>query len=174
MYKGKRIIVITGGYNEEGKIGKVIERIPKFVDFIFVVDDGSKDNTYKEIVKARANNVVRNKKNKGAGNVLKKGIRYAIKNNYDIVVIIGGDNQDNPKEIKKLVLPIAKGNYDLVLGSRFIKKKEVVKIPLARKLALILYNKLFNFVIKKYKVTDASNGFKAFKTSILKNISLII
>jgi len=173
MYKGKKIIVITGGYNEEGKISKVIERIPKFADFIFVVDDGSKDGTYKEILDSKANKVIKNKKNEGAGNVLKKGLNYSIKNKYDIVVVIGGDNQDNPTEIKRLVSPLINDNYDFTLGSRFLNKKEINKVPKARRLALIVYSRIFNFVIKRYgKVTDASNGFRAFKTNILKSIHL--
>ena len=55
MYKGKRVIAITGGYNEEGKIGKVINKIPFYVDEIVAIDDGSADATYdfvqKEAVK---------------------------------------------------------------------------------------------------------------------------
>jgi len=85
MYKGKRVIAITGGYNEEGKIGKVINKIPFYVDEIVAIDDGSADNTQEEIKKTKATLLI-NKKNMGAGFVLRKGMGYAIAKNYDIAV----------------------------------------------------------------------------------------
>ena len=42
-------------------------------------------------------------------------MKYAIEKKYDIAVIIAGDNQDNPKEIKRLINPIL-GGCDVVQG----------------------------------------------------------
>ena len=167
MYKGKKVIVITGGFNEEGKIGKVIDRMPDFVDGVIAVDDGSTDNTAKEAESAGAI-VLQNKKNRGAGYVLRKGINYAIENKYDITVIIAGDNQDNPDEIKTLIGPLFDG-CDLVQGSRFIKDKK--KIPLFRLVTTKMFSNLFS-LITGTRITDASNGFRAFKTRVVKNIKL--
>lgn len=173
MYKGKKLIVITGGFNEEGKISRVINRIPEFVDFVFAVDDGSRDNTFKELITAKTDMAVRNKRNKGAGNVLKQGLKFAIEKRFDIVIIIAGDNQDDPSEIRRLIEPIVSERYDFTLGSRFLKKEEIKKIPLARRIALIMYNVAFNLRIKRHvKVTDASNGFRAFKTICLKKVRM--
>lgn len=165
MYKGKRVIVITGGYNEEGKIGKVINKIPSYVDEIVAIDDGSTDNTQEEIKKTKATLLI-NKKNMGAGFVLRKGMNYAIKKKYDIAVIIAGDNQDNPKEILRLIEPITKG-YDIVQGSRYLNG--IKNIPLFRKITTKLFSLLFRF-ITGYSLTDASNGFRAYKVSFLKKI----
>ena len=110
MYKREKIIAITGAYNEEGKIGKVINKIPSYVDEIVAVDDGSTDNTQEEIKKTKATLLI-NKKNMGAGFVLRKGMNYAIKKKYDIAVIVAGDNQDNPKEIVKLIRKPQRGPH---------------------------------------------------------------
>ena len=51
MFNGKKIISIAPAFNEEGKIGKVVESVPKdIVDTALVVNDGSQDNTLKEFV----------------------------------------------------------------------------------------------------------------------------
>jgi len=136
MHKGKKVIVITGGYNEEGKIGQVINKIPAYVDEIIVVDDGSTDKTQEEIKRSKATLLV-NKKNMGAGFVLREGMDYAIDKKYDIAVIVAGDNQDDPREIIRLIEPIIKG-YDVVQGSRYISGSKW--IPFFRKVATKLFS----------------------------------
>lgn len=166
MYKGKHILVVTGGYNEEGKIGKVISNIPSFIDEVVAIDDGSEDNTFLEAKKSGAF-VLRNKKNKGVGCVIKKGINYALKKKYDIVVLIPGDGQDNPDEILNLIIPLIKG-YELVLGSRYLSKH---KAPLFRIFTTKTYTFFFNLIMKT-KLTDISNGFRAFDIRILNKINI--
>jgi len=166
MYKRKRVIVITGGLNEEGKIGEVIRKIPSFVDKVVAIDDASSDNTAEEAKKAGAL-VLKNDTTMGAGYVLRRGFNYAVKYDYDIIVVVAGDNQDFPSEIKKLVKPLTEG-YDLVLGSRYLKKH---KVPVFKKIQTKVYSYLFSMITNKH-ITDASNGFRAFKTSLLKNIDV--
>ena len=55
MYKEKKLRVITGGYNEEGKIGKVINKIPTYVDEIVAIDDGNADNNLARLKKKADN-----------------------------------------------------------------------------------------------------------------------
>lgn len=167
MYKGKKIIVITGGYNEEGKIGEVVSRIPKFADKVIAIDDGSTDNTAKEAKMAGAL-VFRNRKNMGAGYVLRKGINYAIKNKFDFAVIIAGDNQDNPNEINDLIEPLFNG-CDLVQGSRYLKNTK--NPPFFRHIMTKLFTRFFSLVVG-VRLTDASNGFRAFKLNVVKDINL--
>jgi len=165
MYKGKKIIVITGGYNEEGKIGRVINKIPLFVDEVVAIDDGSTDKTQEEIKRSKATLLV-NKKNMGAGFVLRRGMNYAIKNEYDIAVIVAGDNQDDPREIVKLIEPIMEG-CDVVQGSRYLDGTK--NIPLFRKMTTRLFSLFFRF-ITDCTLTDASNGFRAYRVSFLSKV----
>jgi len=165
MYKEKKIIVITGGYNEEGKISKVINKIPPYVDEIVAIDDGSTDKTQEEIRKSKAKLLV-NKKNMGAGFVLKRGMRYAIDKKYDIAVIVAGDNQDNPEEIIGLIEPIIEG-YDVVQGSRYLNG--IKDVPIFRKITTKLFT-LFFRLNTGIRLTDASNGFRAYNVNFLKKI----
>jgi len=51
MLKGKTVAVIVSAYNEEKQIKNVLNSIPKFVDKIVVVNDGSTDKTPKIVKK---------------------------------------------------------------------------------------------------------------------------
>lgn len=167
MYQGNKILVMAGAYNEEGKIGEVVRRTPwNIVDEFLVVDDGSTDNTGKEAREAGAT-VLRNNIKSGPGYLTRRVMKYALKNNYDIIVAIAGDAQDNPQEIPKLLGPLIRG-YDLVQGSRYLKKGN--KIPLFRKVTTKLFTYAFRLVTG-YPITDAANGFRAYKIKIAQEIN---
>jgi len=161
-----KVIAIIPALNEGKWIGITVKRTLPYVNKVLVVDDGSNDNTSSEAKKAGAF-VIRHEKNKGIGAAEKAGIKYAIKNKYDVCVLLGGDNQDNPKEIKGLLAYINIG-YDFVQGSRYMSGKRTVNQPLKRLLTTKIYTLFFRSLIG-FKVTDGSNGFRAYKTKIFKD-----
>lgn len=120
-------LVIIPAFNEAGSIGKVIGDIPKhLVREILVVNNDSSDGTEKKAEKAGA--TVLQESRKGYGYSCLKGIEYAkSKSNGeypDIVVFLDGDYSDYPEELGKLVEPILKDDYDLVIGSRALGNRE--------------------------------------------------
>ncbi|MCF7861307.1 glycosyltransferase family 2 protein [Candidatus Woesearchaeota archaeon] len=176
MYKKLKVAVITGGYNEEGKISRMLSRIPEYVDEIVFTDDASKDKTADEARSFQKHmnlKVLTNKENRGAGSVLRKGFNYILDRSiYDVIVIVSGDNQDNPDEMNLLLDKIAKG-YDFVQGSRNLPQPangKKVKMPLFRRISTALYTS-FSSAILRTKITDSSNGFRAIRTSALKKIN---
>jgi len=98
MLNGKRISVIIPAYNEEKRIGKVLQRIPEFVDEVIVVDDGSNDRT-SEVARKFGVEVIRLERNEGKGKAMSEGIKAA---NGDIIVFMDADGQHRPEEIIKL------------------------------------------------------------------------
>jgi len=101
------------------------------------------------------------------------GVGFAITKKYDIVVIIAGNNKDNPQEIYRLLKPITREGYDFIQGSRFLKGGKYGNMPIYRILATKLHSLLFLIFSRKW-ITESTNGFKAFKTSIFKDKRLII
>ena len=121
----KAIDIIIPAYNEENSVGKVVTDIPKsLVRNIIVVDNNSSDKTRIEAKKAGAK--VLHEPNRGYGYACLKGIEYAAHSEPkpDIIVFLDADYSDYPEQMDKLVNAIVYGDYDLVIGSRAIGKRE--------------------------------------------------
>lgn len=167
----ERIITIIPALDEEGKIDKVISRIKKkassWIDEILVIDDGSRDKTAM-VAKDNGATVISHSSNRGVGAAIRTGVDYALKNRYDIAVVLGGDDQDDPSEIKRVLSPILNDHFDFVQGSRYIAGGERVNIPLFRWITTGIYSLLFKIIVK-FPISDGTNGFRAFRLRIFAN-----
>ncbi len=164
----QKIVALIPAYNEAGKTNRVVAGLPQgIVDEIVVIDDGSTDDTREEVKKEGAT-LLEHKKRKGIGAALRTGIGYALKNNFDIIVVLAGNGKDDPREIPRLLAPILKQDYDFVQGSRYIKGGFRGKMPTHR----LLFTRMYSWVVRistGFSITDATNGFRAYKTHILKD-----
>ncbi len=123
----KKTLVIIPAFNEEDSIEKVIGDIPhNLVNEVVVVNNGSMDKTEEKARNAGAT-VVREHR-KGYGYACLKGIEYAkfkpANEHPDFIVFLDGDYSDYPEEMERLVTPIIKENYDMVIGSRKLGNSE--------------------------------------------------
>ena len=156
--KQPRIAIVIPIYNEAQVIGKVIDEVNRYGEFItIVVDDGSSDNSF---LKASANSEVtlRHRINRGKGAAIKTGITVANLLGADIVVTMDGDGQNNPADIPALIKPILKKKSDAVLGVRRINKKEM---PWNKVIANHIGNFITWFFYGIY-VSDSQSGFRAY------------
>jgi glycosyltransferase involved in cell wall biosynthesis len=120
MRQGKRIAVIIPALDEERSIGRVVEAAPPWVDDIIVVDNGSQDRTAE--VAASSGARVISEPHRGYGAACLAGI--AGLRDPDVVVFLDGDFSDRPEEMGGLVDPIARGEAELVIGSRVLGRRE--------------------------------------------------
>lgn len=114
MFEEASVSVIIPALNEEQAIAKVLEAIPSWVDDVIVVDNGSTDRTA-AIAQRHGVQVVRQPL-RGYGAACLAGITAAP--DVDILVFLDGDFSDHPEQMDRLVAPIARGDADLVIGSR--------------------------------------------------------
>ncbi|MBB6004830.1 glycosyltransferase family 2 protein [Arcicella rosea] len=121
----KKIVVIIPAFNEENAVGIVIREIPKhLVAEIIVVNNNSNDQTAQIAKEAGA--TVLNENRQGYGWACLKGIDYCKQQNIlpDIAVFMDADHSDYPEEMSRLIKPIIEQNFDMVIGSRALGKRE--------------------------------------------------
>ena len=171
MYKGQSIAVILPALNEGGKIGRAVSRIPRpLVDDVVVVDDGSSDTTAAEAEAAGAR-VLRHATNRGVGAAIRTGIEWAQEQGIALTGIMAGDDQDDPNELVRLAEAIVDGGCQFVQGSRYLPHGRRLNQPLSRTLMTLGYSVLFSIVTLR-RITDATNGFKLFRTEICREWAL--
>ena len=101
----------------------------------------------------------------GVGACIKRCVKHAREHGYDILVVMAGNNKDDPAQIPRLVEPIVEGDVDYVQGSRFLRGGSRPNLPLFRWVSI----KLLSFLFRVYtfqSCTDLTNGFRAYKLSL--------
>ncbi|MBW6460812.1 MAG: glycosyltransferase family 2 protein [Bacteroidales bacterium] len=165
-----KLSLVISVYNEEANVIPLTEKIAASLqgyDYeVIYVDDGSQDNTVKNILSIRDPQVVliRFKKNYGQSSALAAGIDYA---SGDYIVTLDGDMQNDPADIPMMVKLAEEGGWDLVAGVRKIRKDDffIRKIP----------SRIANRIIRKttgVKMKDSGCALKVFRSEIAKQISL--
>lgn len=170
-----RILVCPIAYNEHVKLKRAIERFlassaRSLTDYL-VVDDGSNDGTT-EVIRSFENqgvSTIRHDQRRGVGAAIRTAIEYARDQGYEILVIMAGNDKDEPNEIPFLVKPILEEGYEFVQGSRYIGGKRIGgDMPFYRRIATRLHPWLMSFFLKR-RVTDSTNGFRAFRLSVCRD-----
>lgn len=167
MFDGLTILAMAPVFDEERKIGTVLDRVPRsLVDEILVVDDGSTDGSA-EVARQHGATVLSLGRTVGVGAALRQGFAYATSRGYDVAVVMAGNNKDAPEEIPLLLGPLAAGEADLVQGSRYLNPEpEFGPMPVYRKLATRLHPLLFRLA-SRARLSDTTNGFRALRVSVL-------
>lgn len=158
------IAVVVPAYNEEKEIGRVVRDLFRNGDYrVIVVDDGSKDNTREEALRAGAV-VVSHLVNRGQGASLATGNMLAIKLGAKAIVHFDGDGQFSSEEIAEAVNHLWINDLDIVFGTRFsIRRSE---LPLTKRYILLPIARVINYLLTGIWLTDAHNGFRVFTDSV--------
>jgi glycosyltransferase involved in cell wall biosynthesis len=161
-----KLAVIMPAYNESERVASTIADVRKFTDAdIIVVSDGSTDNTVDEARKAGAI-VIELPFNLGYGGALQTGFKYALRNAYSFAVQMDADGQHDPAAIQSLIEPVRKGEIDITIGSRFLRKKDY-RAPFIRRIGVYFFA-LITSIFTGRKITDPTSGFQALNRKVME------
>ena len=109
------VVACIPTYNEQETIGSVILKTLKYVDKVYVCDDGSTDMTV-ELSEALGVYVIRHEDRKGLSESLRDLLGASIQAKPDAIVILEGDNPLYPEYIPDFVQSIKNSDDDIVVG----------------------------------------------------------
>lgn len=155
-----KVLIIVPAYNEELNIKKVIEQCRSKCSGcdVLVVNDCSRDRT-EQILKMGECSYISFPLNLGIGGAVQAGYRYAKKYNYDIAIQVDGDNQHDVSYVDDMVRILERGEADIVIGSRFIRR-EGFQSSATRRIGINFLSGLIWLCTGK-KIYDVTSGFRA-------------
>lgn len=172
----KKVLLIIPAYNEEKNILKTWETILDYNQKnktnyeVIVINDGSTDKTEDILVEHEIPHV-RLLTNLGIGGAVQTGYKYAYQHHYDVAIQYDGDGQHDVRYIEKLLNELENEKADMVIGSRFIDKKEsAFQSSAARRIGI----QCISWVIKQKtgkKVFDTTSGFRAVNQKLIQEFS---
>lgn len=172
-----RTLILVATYNERENIEPLLKEIFTTEPSVnvLVIDDNSPDKTF-EVVEDLRDTLYKDKLfllkragKLGLGTAYVAGYKWAIQNNYDLVMQMDADFSHHPKYIPQFLKTIE--NSDLVLGSRYIKGGGVLNWGLGRKI-ISMGGSLYARTILGLPFKDLTGGFKCFRIEVLKAIDI--
>jgi glycosyltransferase involved in cell wall biosynthesis len=166
----KTIAVVTA-YNVEKTLERTVREIPRdVIDKIIVIDDCSRDRTA-EIARSFDVELITHEQNRGYGGGQKTGYKAALREGADIIVLIHGDYQCDPRLVSYLVAPVQLGVCDIVLGNRVrsIREAKMSGMPMWKYYANRLLTQLENLVLG-LNLAEAHTGYRAYSRKVLETL----
>lgn len=170
-----KLYIVIPAYNEEENIEKVVAEWYTIVEKygyaskMVVVDDGSKDATYKKLqhlAKDRLALIPLTKLNGGHGSAVLFGYQYALEHGADYIFQTDSDGQTSPDDFP--VFWNMREEWDMVIGHRSHRKDGISRI---------FVTKILKFVLRLTMgvwITDANTPFRLMKSGALRKCLSII
>jgi glycosyltransferase involved in cell wall biosynthesis len=112
-------------YNNAGTLVQVIDDILAYTTNVIVVNDGSTDETKGHLEKFKNISAVHIEKNKGKGNALKTGFKFALSQGYEYAITIDSDGQHHATDLPKFLESLQTEPESLVIGARNMNQDSV-------------------------------------------------
>ncbi|MEA2064872.1 MAG: polyprenol monophosphomannose synthase [Patescibacteria group bacterium] len=164
--------IIIPTFNESKNISLICKDILKYIYNvnIIIIDDNSTDGT-QEIIKRlskkdnRIKYFIRKNKNKNFAASYIDGFKIAIRDGADYIIQMDADFSHQPKYLQDIIKNLK--DYDLVIGSRYVKRGSVGNWSFLRKL-ISKGGNIFAKFATKTDIRDLTSGFVGWRSSVLK------
>jgi dolichol-phosphate mannosyltransferase len=168
------VLVIVPTYDEIESLAPLVARVRAALPLahVLVVDDSSPDGTgdlAESLAAADSSIAVMHRTEKdGLGRAYLAGFAWALERGYDFVVEIDADGSHDPAELPVMVA-LARGGADLVIGSRWVPGGAVLNWPWLRR-AISRTGNAYSRVALRSRIRDITAGFRVFRASTLATI----
>jgi glycosyltransferase involved in cell wall biosynthesis len=174
-----RVAIFVVAYNAEDHIRDTLRRIPEgllpHLASIYVIDDKSVDRTTDVARRLKAEmpmlDVFTTPVNQGYGGNQKLGFTYAVKKEFDVVVLLHGDGQYAPEMLPGILAPFAEPDTAAVFGSRMMTRGGARRGGMPRykyvgnRILTYLENRLLDA-----SLTEFHSGYRAYRVSALAQL----
>lgn len=164
-----KVSVVVPVYNEEGNVRELHEEIVDvceksgYIYEIIFVDDGSSDMTVEICKDLRPLKFIQMRKNFGQTAAMDAGIKAA---QYDYIVTMDGDRQNDPADIPKMIEYLKNNNLDVVSGWRKNRKDTFMKKFTSRGANFLRH------LIVRDGIHDSGCSLKVYKKECFEGINL--
>jgi dolichol-phosphate mannosyltransferase len=171
-----RVVIIMPTYNERQNLESIAGRVRTTLPDadLLVVDDSSPDGTGEIADKLAETDphvqVMHRTQKAGLGKAYIAGFTWALERGYDVIVEMDADGSHQPEHLPSLVSALARA--DLAIGSRWVRGGQVENWPKSRE-ALSRGANVYTRLMLGIGVRDATAGFRAYRASTLRSISLV-
>ncbi|HTM44439.1 MAG TPA: glycosyltransferase family 2 protein [Polyangiaceae bacterium] len=169
-----KVVALILAYNVAPLLEKAVRKIPKdLVDSIFVMDDGSTDQTA-QVARRLGLPVYRSEKNQGYGGNLRAGLYRALRDfDADYVVEIHGDGAQFDPAAIATALPLIEKKVPFIMGSRFVEPGRARRngMPWFRLWANIGLSAMAKAVLR-LPFTEYHSGFRIYSRSFIESLPL--
>lgn len=167
MAQGRQIAVVIPAFNEATTLPDIVQRSVAFADQVWVVDDGSTDETAELLTKLPCSGIV-HPRNLGKGASLRTGLIAALADHPDAIVTLDADGQHDPEAIPELVSKFEASGADLVIAARILQRRTM---PALRRFG----NGFADFwlgLAGRCHVRDSQSGFRLYSPRLLHSLPI--
>jgi dolichol-phosphate mannosyltransferase len=166
-----RTLIIVPTYNESSNIAELVEQIFSNASkvHLLIVDDNSPDGTAEIVEKLIAAypqlDLLRRSGERGLGRAYTAGIHYGLENGFQIIGTMDADLSHDPAYLPPMLALL--GQYDVVIGSRYIRDGGTVNWGIGRILLSWLAN-TFAAVLLQIPAHDITSGYRLYRRHALE------
>lgn len=178
IWEMSKALVVIPTYNEIENIERLIRNVFSLQrNFeILVVDDNSPDLTSKKVEELQKEfpenlHLLFRTKKTGLGTAYIAGFKWALERKYEYIFEMDADFSHNPNDLIRLYNACEKQDFDVAIGSRYVKGVNVVNWPMSRVLMSWLASKYVQF-ITRMPIFDTTAGFVCYRRKVLETINL--
>lgn len=158
--------------DEGDRLRAQLERMEPFAHLvdIFIADGGSTDGSTNplELAQRGLRALLVKQGPGGLGAQMVMAFDWALREGYDAIITMDGNNKDDPAAIPRF-LEALRGGCQHVQGSRFVPGGRGVNTPFARKWGLRLIHVPLIRLASGWPYTDTTNGFRAYTKELLQD-----